>query len=101
MDSLEPSALDHKEALFVAWLKRNSSGKTLRVCKRKLRQMGLEEGTLDILTSKHGGRICIQRQYGEEFVRLIDRNWADASAKYSGVEVKHHAQPVKLKRNLP
>jgi hypothetical protein len=97
MECEGPSGTCKSEALFLAWLKRNSAGKTLKVCRRKLTQLGLGE---DLLTSFDSGRICVQRQYGEEFVRLMDRNWADGLAKAHHVEVMHHTQRIKLKKDL-
>ena len=86
-----------KEALFVAWLKRNSGGRKLSVCVAKLRQLGLEEDTLSSFPS---GGISIQRQYGERFVCLEGRRWADELAKAYDVKVLHHAQHFKLKKDL-
>ena len=86
-----------KEALFVAWLKRNSGGKKRSVCVAKLRQLGLEEDTLSSFPS---GGISIQRQYGERFVCLEDRRWADELAKAYDVKVLHHAQHFKMKKEL-
>jgi hypothetical protein len=86
-----------REALFIAWLKRNRAGKTLNVCRRKLRHLELSE---DVLASFPSGMICIQRQYGEEFVHLEDRRWADEFAKAHQVMVLHHAQYFKQKKYL-
>lgn len=96
MESDGPSDTCERKALFVAWLKRNSAGKTLRVCRRKLKHPDLAEDTLTSFPSK----ICIQRQYGEEFVRLEDRKWADELAKTYEVKVMHHAQRIGLKKDL-
>lgn len=83
--------------MFVAWLKRGGGGKTLSTCRKKLGQLGLRD---DVLDSFPPDKICIQRQRGEEFVRLEDRGWADELAREQRIKVPHHGQHIHMKKDL-
>jgi hypothetical protein len=97
LDQSEPFVGGVKEALFIAWLKRTGGGRTLATCRKKLGQLGLSE---DVLESLPSDRICIQRQRGEEYLRLKDRRWADRLAMEQKVKVPHHGQYIYVKKNL-
>lgn len=86
-----------KQAQFIAWLKRNKAGKRYDICKKKLRHLGLDA---DVLESFPEDTVLVQRQYGEEFVCLVDRSWADEFAKECNVEVMHHGHYMKMKNDL-
>jgi hypothetical protein len=86
-----------KKAMFIAWLKRTGGGKTLSICRKKLTQLGLSE---DVLDSFPADKICIQRQRGEELLRLEDRGWADDLAREHKVKVLHHSQYIHMKNDL-
>lgn len=44
--------------------------------------------------------ICVQKAREEDFVLLMDADWADDWAMVHGVEVPHHAQRLSTKEKF-